>query len=294
MASLAERALRLELDAPLKPGLVCPDSAGAHRDMDYALMLKSIAAIRPFFSRLAKAGVTFADTGATTTGIAAEIRQLGLDAERAMLAATGGVNTHRGAIFALGLALAAAGCTFISARQAHSTAGRRMEVVDYKHDMQNRLVLFAQALSRNHLKDSELHSTPKYHGAEVVKQFGVKGAREMALEGYKDLFERWLPAFRSMQGDPMQIQKTLLYIISELDDTCVIHRVGYDRAQEVKREARALLEEIPGQAGNEGEKEAEWLRHLKNMNARYNSDGISPGGAADMLALTILTDSLMN
>ena len=304
MASLAERALRLELDAPLKPGLVCPDSAGAHRDMDYVLMLKSIAAIRPFFSRLARAGVTFADTGATTTGVAAEIRQLGLDAERAMLAATGGVNTHRGAIFALGLALAAAGRTFagcpsdsdahVAAGSSPAAAGRRMEVVDYKHDMQNRLVLFAQALSRNHLKDSELHSTPKYHGTEVVKQFGVKGAREMALGGYKDLFERWLPAFRSMQGDPMQIQKTLLYIMSELDDTCVIHRVGYDRAQEVKREARALLEEIPGQAGNEGEKEAEWLRHLKNMNDRYNAEGISPGGAADMLALTILTDSLMN
>ena len=93
LADLAERALKMELDTPLKPGLVGPDSVGAHKDMDYDVMRKGIAAIRPFFARMAMAGTPD------------ELRQLGIDAEAAMLAATGGVNTHRGAIFALGLAL---------------------------------------------------------------------------------------------------------------------------------------------------------------------------------------------
>ena len=93
LADLAERALKMELDTPMKPGLVGPDSVGAHKDMDYDVMRKGIAAIRPFFARMAMAGTPD------------ELRQLGIDAEAAMLAATGGVNTHRGAIFALGLAL---------------------------------------------------------------------------------------------------------------------------------------------------------------------------------------------
>ena len=85
LADLAERALRMELDTPLKPGLVGPDSKGAHKDMDYDVMRKGIAAIRPFFPRMAMAATP------------EELRQLGIDAEAAMLAATGGVNTHRGA-----------------------------------------------------------------------------------------------------------------------------------------------------------------------------------------------------
>ena len=156
-----------------------------------------------------------------------------------------------------------------------------MEVAESERVMQTVLGKIAQNTSPNSLKNNELHSTPKCHGAEVVRQFGVKGARQMALEGYKDLFDHWLPAFRSMKGDPMQIQKTLLCIMSELDDTCVNHRVGYDRAQEAKREAAGLLADFDPEK-------------LKAMCERYNAEGISPGGAADMLALTILIDSSLN
>ena len=252
MTYLAVRALRMELEAPLKPGLVGPDGNGAHRDMDYSLMLRSIDAIRPFFPRM---------------GMAAspeELRQIGLDAEKAMLAATGGVNTHRGAIFALGLAL--------------YTAGRRMGEIDTQSYMQTAFAQVAESIFANSLKDSALRSTGKSHGAEAVQEFGVKGAMQMAREGYRDLFEDWLPYFRSVQDDPFRLQKTLLRIMSALDDTCIIHRVGYDRAQEVKAEADALLEAF----GEDG---------LKDMCDRFAAEGISPGGAADMLVLTIWTDS---
>ena len=311
MAYLAERALCMELDAPLKPGLVCPDSTGAHRDMDYALMLRSIAAIRPFFPRMAQIGVALAvsRTDAGLADAAAELRQLGLEAEAAMLAATGGVNTHRGAIFALGLALAAAGCALPALRRAllttdtvHYVEEREMEMSDTERVMKTYLGKFYQVICCNSLNDSDLHFTPQSHGAEAVSRFGVKGARGMAVEGYKDLFEVWLPYYRSVRPEPYGLQKTLLRIMSDLDDTCIIHRVGYDRAQEVKEEAKALLKEIPGQAGNDGRGRAgndevimaELIGHLKAMNARYNAEGISPGGAADMLALTILVDSLLN
>ena len=293
LADLAERALRMELDTPMKPGLVGPDSKGAHKDMDYDIMRKGIVAIRPFFPRMAMAATP------------EELRQLGIDAEAAMLAATGGVNTHRGAIFALGLALNAALRTLSAAGRLPA---RRMEGDDNERVMQSCLSEMSQSISRKSLNDSELHSTAHSHGAEAVKQYGVKGARELASEGYQALFEDWLPYYASVKADAHGLQKTLLRIMASLDDTCVIHRAGYTRAREIKAEAQALLKEIPGQAGNDGEGPvgndggstssptvmADLIGHLKEMCERYAAEGISPGGAADMLALTIFMDSILN
>ena len=259
LAFLAERALLRELDTPLKPGLVGPDSVGAHRDMDYGVMRKGIAAIRPFFPRMALAASP------------EELRQLGIDAEKAMLAATGGVNTHRGAIFALGLALNAAG----------QLSSRRMESGDNERFMKDCLVGFAQSICRKSLNESELHSTAPSHGAKAVKEYGVKGARELACEGYKPLFEDWLPYYRACHFERSREICTLLRIMATLDDTCVIHRVGYDRAREIKDEAKAMDGRFV-------------MDRLKSMCDRYASEGISPGGAADMLALTIFMDSILN
>ena len=272
LAFLAERALRMELDAPLKPGLVCPDSNGAHRDMDYHLMRKGIAALRPFFPRMALAASP------------EELRQLGIDAEQAMLAATGGVNTHRGAIFALGLALSSA---------ARCAADRDLESADYQRSMQSALRGITQSIFGNSLTDRELQSTPQSHGGAVVGRYGVKGAREMALGGYEDLFRSWLPYYSAVKMQPYALQRTLLFLIASLDDTCMIHRVGYERAREVKREVAALLGEIPGQAGNDAGM-AGWAGRLQTMCERFAAEGVSPGGAADMLALTIFADSLLN
>ena len=221
---LAVRALRSELDTPLKPGLVGPDGNGAHRDMDYDLMVKGIDAIRPFFPRMAQAISP------------EELRQLGLDAEKAMLNATGGVNTHRGAIFAMALAL-------------------------YPHDIAETAALLDDGRTK--------------------QRDGIRGAMQMAREGYPELFGNWLPYYQARKWLPHGKQKTLLRIMSELDDTCVIQRVGYDRAQEVKNEAKALLQDFSEE-------------RLLEMCIRYASEGISPGGAADMLALTIFMDSIDN
>ena len=225
LADLAERALKMELDTPLKPGLVGPDSVGAHKDMDYDVMRKGIAAIRPFFARMAMAGTPD------------ELRQLGIDAEAAMLAATGGVNTHRGAIFALGLAL-------------------------YRHPM-------AETAARLD------------NGASKRREAGIRGAMQMAKDGYKELFEDWLPYYRRIKAEEYGLQKTLLRIMATLDDTCVIHRVGDERAMAVKAEAKALAERFD-------------MGKLKTMCSSYAAEGISPGGAADMLALTIFIDSIFN
>ena len=270
LAALAERALLLELNTPMKPGLVGPDGPGAHKDMDYDTMLRGIKALRPFWSRMAMA------SGPD------ELRELGIEAEKAMLAATGGVNTHRGAIFALGMAV--------------NAAGRRTETIDNEQVMQNALCEIAQGILRNYLNDSKLHST-------------LVGARRIALTGYRELFTDWLPYYRKAMKDTLSsaslrdpiranapervsftaLQKTLLRIMSTLDDTCVIKRVGHDRAQEVKREAAALLASAQPSASAS----PTLADDIKALCIRYAQEGISPGGAADMLALTIFFDSII-
>ena len=156
--------------------------------------------------------------------------------------------------------------------------------------MRNSLVQMYQGLYRNQLKANGLGGTQLSHGGEVVRQYGVKGARELACEGYQALFEDWLPYYRNLQisplaslgrNDKMREICTLLRIMATLDDTCVIHRAGYARAQEIKAEASALAEHFD-------------MDKLKDMCDRYAAEGISPGGAADMLALTILIDSILN
>ena len=241
LSALAVRALRMELDTPLKPGLVGPDSSGAHHDMDYGLMQRGIAAIRPYLSRMACAET------------AEQLVDLGVAAEKEMLSATLGVNTHRGAIFCLGIALAAAG-------------GREMETLHSEDVMQNNVRQIAEVVLRKQISDSELHFTLE----------NLHGARALAAEAYAPLFRDWLPLYRQTRSP----QRTLLRIMSTLEDTCVLHRVGAVRAQRVREEAAALLENY----SEEG---------LKQLCIRYAREGISPGGAADMLALTIFIDSIL-
>jgi len=250
LADMAERALKAELDAPLKPGLVGPDGNGAHDDMDYDTMLKGIRAIRPFFPQIAASRGT------------EELCKAGIDAERAMLAATGGVNTHRGAIFALGLMCVA-------------------KMLDTEPVADIPLVKNNQGKERISLIISELATTLKQpagtHGAAAGD---VKGALKMARGGYRELFASWLPFYRSLEGDPFRMQKTLLKIMSGLDDTCVIHRAGVDEAETIKLEAARLLQTFSENG-------------LQAFTVRMGTRRVSPGGSADMLALTVLADKLL-
>ncbi len=256
LANLAFKALQAELDTPMKPGLVGPGSNGAHSDMSIGLMQKGLNAIRPFLPGMAAA----ADVRTLT--------RLGIDAEEAMLAATGGVNTHRGAIYALGLALNAAFKVLSGT-----------DVRDIERLMQLCMARIAGEQSSESI--NEVPERGESNGSAAVREYGVKGARQMAADGYSSLFGDWLTFYRGVASDPWRLQKTLLRIMSTLDDTCVIHRAGYGRAQEVKREAAGLLQSFSPEG-------------LEALCGQYAREGVSPGGAADMLALTVFIESILN
>lgn len=251
VADLAERALRLELDTTPKPGLVDRQDNGAHKDMDYALMSKSISALRPYLTRLAVESAKDIDP--------AKIKEVGIEAEKAMLKATGGVNTHKGALFCIGLSVAAASCLACStgAVEAYS---------------------FKELVSR---AASEIPSAQGTHGAEAKRSFKAVGALENARAAYPELFADWLPYYRSLEGDPFRCHKTLLHIMTTLDDTNILHRRGAEGLAHAEAEAARLLEDF-SESG------------LSSLNKDFIRENISPGGSADMLSLTIFINSIIN
>ena len=320
IAHLATQALQAELDTTPKPGLVDKDNNGAHRDMDYAMMQLSINTLHPYFVRLALLG--FADTLPSHTSI----KDAGIEAEKAMLAATNGVNTHKGALFSMGLAVVAAAYEEKKAaanKEERGKEGRKEErgKEREKEKREDSLVSIenltpieslASPLSSLQLTIKALAAsfpdTSGTHGSKA-KQLSngtttIKGALDNAREGYEKLFAEWLPFYneRRKSHDAHALHKTLLRIMCDLDDTNVIYRTNVATAEEVKQEARALLASFEeAYAAEDKEKCASAIEEkcasaellaLKDMDRRYIARNISPGGAADMLSLTVFIGSI--
>lgn len=270
IAHLATQALQAELDTTPKPGLVDKDSNGAHRDMDYALMQRSIDTLHPYFVKLALLGC--ADALPTHTSI----RDIGIEAEKAMLSATNGVNTHKGALFSMGLAVVAA------AHEERKIAANEEQILKERNGGEDVLVSLQTTIKALAASFPDTNGT---HGSKAkLLSKGtttIKGALDNAREGYEMLFAEWLPFYikRRKEHDAHTLHKTLLRIMCDLDDTNVIYRTDLATAEEVKQEARALLDSFSKAA-------------LKDMDRHYTTRNISPGGAADMLSLTIFIGSI--
>lgn len=262
VAHLATRALKAELNTTPKPGLVDTHDSGAHRDMDHALMMRSIRAMHPYFVRLATLGYDSPQLPAHN-----DIVRIGIEAEKAMFNSTGGVNTYKGALFSMGLAVTAA--TYIIGRGEVATTTHGKEYVP------NNLLSTTIIQLANGFPD-----TSGTHGsrAKQLAQAGckLKSALDNAREGYSQLFGEWLPFYETrIKGDDSYVKhKTLLRIMCDLDDTNIVYRTDYDTMLQVKTEARHLLEDF-SEAG------------IEDMNRDFVSRNISPGGSADMLALVV-------
>ena len=270
IARLATQALQAELDTTPKPGLVDKDNNGAHRDMDYALMQRSINTLHPYFVKLAQLGSTDALPSHTA------IRDAGIEAEKAMLSATNGVNTHKGALFSMGLAVVAA------AHEERKIAANEEQILKERNGGEDVLVSLQTTIKALAASFPDTNGT---HGskAKLLSKgaIAIKGALDNAREGYEILFAEWLPFYieRRKERDAYTLHKTLLHIMCDLDDTNVIYRTDLATAEEVKQEARALLDSFSKAA-------------LKDMDRHYTTRNISPGGAADMLSLTIFIGSI--
>ena len=255
---LASMALQAELDTTPKPGLVDRNDNGAHRDMDHALMRRSIQALHPYFVRLAQIGFDNPQPRHD------EIQQVGIEAEQAMFKATGGVNTHKGALFSIGLAAVALG-------------GMACSNNAQLHSLSNSIASLA----------SLFPDTSGTHGSKAKANNKLKGALDNAREGYPQLFKAWLPFYldRLAKGDRYALHKTLLRIMCDLDDTNIVYRTSMETMQKVQAEARRMLEHIPETTHFEAA--------LQAMNTDYIRRNISPGGSADMLSLVVFLSNVV-
>ena len=265
---LASMALQAELDTTPKPGLVDRNDNGAHCDMDHALMQRSIQALHPYFVRLVQLGFNGKQPCHN------EIVNIGIEAEREMFKATGGVNTHKGALFSIGLAaVALAGESFCRITQAEGCGTMAYNDVNSKQ---------IQSLSNSIASLARLFpDTNGTHGSKAKANNILKGALDNAREGYTQLFNAWLPFYidRIAEGDNYALHKTLLRIMCDLDDTNIVYRTSMETMQEVKTEARQMLDTSRNIVNFEAA--------LQAMNTDYIHRNISPGGSADMLSLVV-------
>lgn len=269
LAEQAVAALVTEARLTPKPGLVDARGGGSHTDMDLPLLVRSAAVLGPWFAIMAR---TAQQHCAPTRALRAELAAIGRAAEYDMLAATGGVNTHRGAIWALGLLVAAAA---IDAEAAEA-------------GVPTRITALAGRIAR-HPDIGDHPQAVRSHGALASARFGVGGARGQARAGFPHLIGVALPtlwAARSRGATETAARlDALLALMAELDDTCVLYRGGTAGQAIVRQGARAVLA-AGGTATLAG-------RHLLDrLDGRLAAARLSPGGCGDLLAATLFLDAL--
>ncbi len=249
VAEKAVRSLLYEVSVSPKPGLVDRESAGAHRDMDYYSFVDSACALEPYFERFARLG---AEPGEPER-LLSRLRPAGLEAEAAMLRATGGANTHKGLIFSLGILCAAAG-----------RLGKGAEA--------DALCALAGRVAAPALLDAPGGS----HGDEARGRYGASGARGEAAAGFPSAREALEPlraALWAGEGIDRAGIRALALLLCRVEDTNVLYRAGEEGLRFLREGARGLLAD-----GLEGGAWRAWC-------AEVTRRGISPGGCADLLAI---------
>jgi len=256
IGALAKRALILELETYPKPGLVSSWDCGSHADMNAATLHHGIEAIAPYLAALAEAGYEKREMP--------YLRKLGLAAERDMFAATHGINTHRGAIFGLGLLCAAAGAQTGDPSLRHLSLG---EIVTY-------------LWSRDILQGPVLTDS---HGQMARARYGAGGAQQEAASGFPSVYNAALPAL-SLEIDDDDVEalrvQACFVLIATVDDTNLLHRGGREGLSFAQAAARSFLKKG-------GIRTPFWRHHALAVHDHFIERRLSPGGSADLLACAL-------
>ncbi|WP_173917547.1 triphosphoribosyl-dephospho-CoA synthase [Halobacillus sp. Marseille-Q1614] len=265
LSNWAVDSLIQEAELTPKPGLVDPGDQGAHLDMSFAMMVKSAHSLRETFSQIAEVSYN----RKPSQELREEIAEIGREGEKVMMEATKGVNTHKGAIWVLGL---------LTSGTAVNKPGEAVP----------QIVETASIISRYNDRRAPLISS---HGSEIHKKFGVKGARGEAVSGFPRIINVALPMLyqsrkKGISEDYARLD-TLVNLIACLDDTCIIHRGGLAVLYLIQEKAQQVLQ-CGGVSTSEG-----WSK-LEELNQTLLKHNASPGGSADLLAAVLYLDQLRN
>ena len=258
IAALAVRSLLYEVCITPKPGLVDCGNAGSHKDMDIFTFMSSSSTLFPYFVFCAKTG--FDTRSLPPTEVLARLRFPGKLAEQSMFSATNGINTHKGAIFSLGILCAAAG---------------RWDGTDAEH-----LLQLCAAMTKGITQQELTHSTGKTAGQRLYQALGISGARGQAEAGFPGVL-MGLAKLKEGLAQGLSLNDAgcaaLLAILANTTDTNLLSRSDPETCRKVQREITALLKATPFPS-----REA-----LSSLDAAFMEKNLSPGGCADLLALTL-------
>lgn len=274
IAQAAHQSLILEVRTTPKPGLVDQNNTGSHKDMDLPLFLKSADALQLYFLECAQIGIHYQDRPEHMLSF---LRPLGMRAEQDMYQATCQVNTHKGAIFSMGIFCAVAG-------YLHQH-GQKKDSVHYFSD-------FSDTCRRicGHLMDDFKHISalsPRTNGEQLYLLHKITGIRGEAALGFPSVFRIGFPAYKKYCREGLSSLDagacTLLHLIAVAEDTNIISRSSYETYLAIRQALASYLRTASA---------SEILSVLPEMDQIFISRNISPGGCADMLALIYFLDLL--
>ena len=266
VAQQAVRALLYEVTTTPKPGLVDRRNSGSHTDMDSFTFMSSAAALYPYFEACARVGRETMDHPAPETFAA--LRPLGCEAEGEMLDATNGVNTHKGAVFSIGITCAALGRL------------NRAEWCDPVRVLQE-VAAMTMGLTQQDLAAVTTENAVTA-GQKLYAQYGITGIRGQVEAGLPVVLHHGLPVLENGLKLGYDINRAgcaaLLEILVHSTDTNMIARSSRERQLAWVAHVKELLAQTPYP-----DEEA-----LVELDDQFIAENLSPGGSADLLALTYL------
>lgn len=268
IARKAQNALREELNTSVKFGLVCPSHNGSHSDLDFGLMNASIDALGDGFASLTATGRKIATE--REKNALAPARSAGLKTEKDMFAATAGKNTHKGAVFCLGLF-----CVAVGRQKERGEIFDAAECGDF-------LAKICAGLCKRELENVK---PPFTHGEKVFARYGASGARGLAENGFDVVIKDFLPTAEKVFNEATDFDaaktRLLAYIVSKTDDVNVLYRADANTLKSAQTLCGDLYRNFDMQKAKQTEK---W----------FIEKNVSCGGSADLLSLTLFLIDLKN
>ena len=277
---LMQKALFYEVNTSLKPGLVDRLHNGSHKDMGLSTFIKSAYSLSDYFCQCVKEGLSCDCSKKDLPLLFQKLRSIGKQAEKTMLFATQGINTHKGIIFSGGILCGAIGYYI-------STNSRDISSENFLSSLSEICRYMLPALLNDYLTLTQ--NTAKTNGEKLYLEYKITGIRGEAKEGFPHLFNTGFPLFQAVLKEDFTLWQagliTLLHYIAYTEDTNLIIRSDYQLACKIQKDLQKFLNHATYE---------EQLSILPKLDHFFVSQNISPGGSADMLALTYFLYFIQN
>ena len=277
---LMQKALFYEVNTSLKPGLVDRLHNGSHKDMGLSTFINSAYSLSDYFCQCVKEGISCDYSKKDLPLLFQKLRSIGKQAEKTMLFATQGINTHKGIIFSGGILCGAIGYYI-------STNSRDISSENFLSSLSEICRYMLPALLNDYLTLTQ--NTAKTNGEKLYLEYKITGIRGEAKEGFPHLFNTGFPLFQAVLKEDFTLWQagliTLLHYIAYTEDTNLIIRSDYQLACKIQKDLQKFLSHATYE---------EQLSILPKLDDFFVSQNISPGGSADMLALTYFLYFIQN